>query len=289
MELMGLVPALILLRGVGVIRRLVWDQHELPFDRFLRSRVFLGMFRALMNGCDHVVMANQRRRDLIQELVGPRLKTPIAVVENYPDRAFANLPEYELPPEVRDWLGDDGYVLAQGGAHTTRHWYELVEAALRVDGLKLVAIGHYQEEEVDALRQRHGGRLAERVLLTGFVPQMEIVPYIDQAVASAVFYGKANTNSRLCASNRLYQAICRGVPVVVSESPPMRDVVEGHGCGVVVDAASPTSIEQGLERVIHANGAYRARVSSCSRAFMWEDQQGEMERILCGQGGRGRA
>jgi glycosyltransferase involved in cell wall biosynthesis len=282
MEMIGLLPAFVLLRKVGLIERLVWDQHELPSDHLLSNGVFLRVFAVLMNQCDHIVMANRQRKRLVQRLLGGSLTAEVTVLANYPDGAFANLPKDELPLEVRDWLEDDAYVLAQGGASANRHFYELVEAIRDFENLKLVVVGPYQQQQVDLIREQYGDEALERILFTDFVPQMRIAAYVDHALTSVVFYDTAGVNRKFCASNRFYQAICRGIPVTVSANPPMRNVVNRHGCGVVVDASSPVDIARGLREIVRSRGAYCQSTIGCSGDFMWENQVDALSRVLRG-------
>lgn len=280
--LTGLAPFLILMRRIGFIQRLIWDQHELPSDHLLAAKCFLTLFVWLLNGCDYVVMANEQRGDLVQELLDDELSTPIEVLENYPDREFIDLPKHKLPSEIERWLEGIPYVLAQGGANPNRHLEELVDAVMTLDCPKLVVVGPYQQQQIDQLHGLHGEEFPEKVLFTGFVPQMDIVSYIDHALVSVVFYDTSVTNGRLCASNRLYQAICRGTPVIVSENPPMKDVVDQYGFGLVVDCGSSKSIVQALKKIISSQRLYRERAMTCSEVFVWEDQIERIREILRG-------
>jgi len=275
----GLAPFLILLRKFGKLRLLVWDQHELPSDRLLNIQIFLRFFTFLLNGCDLVIMASDERREFIKDLLGKRLRTRIAVLNNYPDQQLADLPKGELPKQVREWLAGCPYVLAQGGANPNRNFDQLVEAVMNTEGVRLVVVGPYQQDQMTRLGNRFGTALTEKVFFTGFVPQMELVPYIDHALTSVVFYDMGTTNSRLCAPNRLYQALARHVPVLVSQNPPLRAVVDQYSCGVAVDATNPARIKDGLESAIANEETYRKGAAGCSDLFLWERQPNPLELV----------
>jgi glycosyltransferase involved in cell wall biosynthesis len=280
--LSGLVPVLALLKKTGFVRRLVWDQHELPKDRILRERIFMRAFGWLLNHCDCIIMANEERRDLVQKMLGSSLRRPIEVLNNYPDQVFLNAPRTGLPTAVRERLAGNRYLLAQGGASPNRHLDELVEALLRTHDLRLVVVGPYRAEQIDELKARHGDAFSRQVLFTGFLPQMDVLPFIDHALASVVFYAQHITNSRLCAPNRLYQAICRGTPVVVSSNPPMRMAAEQHGFGIVVNPSSPSEIADALTRMAENLDAYRRGALAASGAFVWENQLDSIRRAVQG-------
>jgi glycosyltransferase involved in cell wall biosynthesis len=280
LELSGLVPLLVPIKRLGHIRRLVWDQHELPPDSVLGNSLLMKLFSWLTNGCDFIVMANEDRRDFMMQTAHHAWRTPVIVLSNYPDEVFLQWPRMELPTAITAWLQGDGYLLAQGGANPKRHLEELVEATMKIYGLRLIVVGPHRPEQLDRLRQRFSTDLDERVLFTGFVPQMEIVPFIDHALASVVFYSVSVTNSYLCAPNRLYQALGRGIPVIVSTNPPMRRVVEQFECGVVVDARDPDSIEHGIEKMLDRKGFFSDQAAACSNMFVWEAQSSRLKSLL---------
>lgn len=280
LELGGLIPLLALLQKAGYIRRLIWDQHELPPDATLANKQQMSMFCWLMNRCNVVIMANEERRDLMQQILSSKLNTSIKVLHNYPDQIFSNLPRIALPKSVTDWLQDTPYILAQGGANPDRHLPELITAILQQRDLKLVVIGPYQQSQLDTLDQQYGPCWCEWVNFTGFVPQMEIAPYIDHAVASVVFYIVTNKNSYLCAPNRLYQALSRGTPVIVGSNPPLVRLVEKYDCGVSVDHASPASILNGIRTILKYQPTYRSQAFACQKLFRWEIEENCLAKIV---------
>lgn len=275
-----LIPFLAILRSLGVTRALIWDQHELPFDQVLNSRLLMAAYLFLMNRCDAVVMASVDRKELVQSQSGDRLRTPVFALENYPDAEFTLLSKQPLPPEITTWLDGAPYLLAQGGASPNRHLEELVAAVMTWARWKLVIVGPFHPSQVDRLTERHGPALAQRVRFHGAVPQMDIVPFVDAAQASVVFYDVRITNLRYCAANRFFQALSRGIPVVVGTNPPLRRVVAQDHCGVVVDAASVEGIVTGLDNLARQREAYREAAGACAGVFVWESQQGQIDRLL---------
>jgi glycosyltransferase involved in cell wall biosynthesis len=277
----GLVPVLALFRSCGVIRSVVWDQHELPSDGLLQSRGYRRVYEWLLGLCDSVVMANHERRALIVNWFGKEPRVPIEVLENYPDARFGDLVASELPPDVTEWLDGSPYLLAQGGANPDRHLDRLVAATLRMPQFKLVVVGPYLQDVLADLEREHGSALGRRVLFTGPVPQLELTRFIDRAYASVVLYQADSANTRLCAPNRLYQALVRGVPVVVGVNPPMADLVNARQCGVVLrtDGADIDDLCEGFRRLESGYEAFKANAAK-THGLLWESQQAVVARIV---------
>jgi glycosyltransferase involved in cell wall biosynthesis len=277
----GLVPVLALFRSCGLIRRVVWDQHELPSDGLLKNSGYRRVFRWLVGLCDSVVMANHERRALVIDWLGEKPRVPIAVLENYPDARFGDLVATDLPRKVTEWLEGSPYLLAQGGANPDRHLDRLVSATLRMPQFKLLVVGPYLPQVLPDLERRHGSALGRQVLFTGPVPQLDLTRFIDHAYASVVLYQSDSANTRLCAPNRLYQALVRGVPVVVGVNPPMADLVNARRCGVVLrtDGASADDVCEGLRRLESGYEAFKASAAR-THGLLWESQQAVVARIV---------
>ena len=281
LELGGLVPVLAILRACGRIRQIIWDQHELPADSLLRNRAYKALYLWLTARCDRVVMANRERRDLVAAWSGGSVGERVDVLENLPDSQFATLPVEPLPSDASRWLNGSPYFLAQGGANPDRHLASLVAAVLHENLPKLIVVGPYSQRQIEDLEAMHGSDFKARVLFTGAVPQMKLTPFIDHAVASIVLYEMNSENTRLCAPNRLYQALSRGVPVVVGSNPPMADLVRGIDCGVVLrtDGADVNDVRAGLRM----SAARRQRLStagSMRRHLAWESQAATIGRLV---------
>ena len=57
----------------------------------------------------------------------------------------------------------------------------------------------------------------------------------------------ASPNNLRVRSNRFYESLAAGVPVITSNFPAWREKVEQLGCGIVVDPEDPRAIAQALD------------------------------------------
>ena len=279
LEMGALVPLLSILRVLGLVRRIVWDQHELPADGLRAQRGYRWLFRRLIDLCDVIVMANAERRALVLDWLSDPFGPPIEVLNNYPDATFAELPVRDLPADLTAWLAGTPYLLAQGGANPDRHLDALVAAIRRTPQFRLVVVGPYHAKVVERLQREHGA-IDAQVRFTGPVPQMELARYIDHAYASVILYQAQSSNTILCAPNRLYQALVRRVPVIVGSNPPMAEVVNAFGCGVVLDGDGGNIDD--LCRAMRQLEAGYARLkasAAISRDLTWGSQTATVARI----------
>src|SRR5699024_6389989 len=109
-----------------------------------------------------------------------------------------------------------------------------------------------------------------------FVKQNELIHYIDNAYFSVVLYRSSTPNNLFCEPNRLYQLICRDIPVLVGNNPTMKAVIEKSKMGVVLDddGSNTQSMSDGLER-LYAN-INKIKKSSHFlnkiKVFSWDNQ-----------------
>lgn len=281
---MGMVPIALVFRRMGLIKRIVWDQHELPPESWINSGRTKGVLGKLMCRCDAIVAANKERLEMLEERLEHDDWAPHGfVLRNYPDEDFCSLPKGSLPDDVQKWLGGHPYLMTQGGGDDDRRLAECVEAVIESNGLvKLIVVGRYRDEMVGALKQRWGSKFGGNVYFTGMVPQMKVVDYLDNAGGSIVLYRRETQNSWLCAPNRLYQAISRGVPVVVGCNPPLKDLVGRLGAGVVLksDGEDVADLGMGIQKLMEGRAEFAAKAEENRNTHLWGGQNKTVGELL---------
>lgn len=271
-EMIGLIPIALYYKKKGWIQKVIWDQHELIPDRLTRFP-FKYVLKILIERCDAVIQANVERKDFILNILKINTKK-VRVLENFVDHTFLNLPPGILPAKISNWLDQKSYFLAQGGGAPGRYLSEVVDAIIRLKKAKLIVVGPYEKVVVDGLKKRFNNEFDEWVLLTGKVPQLELVNYIDNTIASVIFYQSSNRNSFLCAPNRLYQALARGIPVIVGYNPPMKNLVQQLNNGVVIegDGGDSMQVYNGLLELYENQAFYVKHAQLNKNRFKWECQ-----------------
>ncbi len=275
-EMTGLVPLAWLFRKAGRLKRIVWDQHELPRDSLLESPRWRATFCKWIPRCDAVVSANSERIDLLTSKLGETCTHHAHVLRNYPDEGFCDLPPGRLPDDVADWLNGAPYLVSQGGADPGRKLHECIEALRELDGsVKLIMLGRFTDEDKSRLRERWGPWVDGLVHFTGMVPQMKTVDYVDGALASVVCYDRSTLNCWLCAPNRLYQAVARGVPVLVGCNPPLKEFIRQTGAGIVMnsDGSDVADFVESIRTLLSDRQAFVNKAHAARRQYLWEMQQ----------------
>lgn len=255
----------------------VFDQHELP--KFLMSSNFRKrLYRRIENVSDIIIVANDERLEFMRKS-GLILKPQkYFVLNNFTDKVFSGLKVLDLPSELNIWLQGSDYILLQGGGHFNRYPSEVISAVNRHGKYKIVLIGPVYEKIKEEIAQNY----SDIVYLTGYVDQLELTRFIDHARYSIILYANTDSNNFFCEPNRLYQAICRGIPVIVGINPPMKNLVIKYTIGEVLsdDGRSVDGIYEAILRIEENYSKYKESISQIKYTHNWESQEPKIASIL---------
>lgn len=237
---------------------LVYDSHELWLGRTARgrSRLYDLLNRAWYSFVERryarraalVIVANPGVAPELERRYGIR---GVRHVANYPveaepvaTRDLRTLPAAAAIPAEAPIVLYLGAVMAHRGVE------EVVAALTDVAGAHLVCLGA-AGPHVDVVRAevaRHG--VGQRVHLVPPVPSEEVVPYAGSASVGVSLVQPASLSYRLALPNKLFQYMAAGLPVVASDFPDVRAVVEGSGAGVVVDPTDVAAVARALRELL---------------------------------------
>lgn len=241
------VPYFSLLRKIGIIDKLIWDQHELPPEYFLKNKLLKFFYKFAMDKVDVRIHANKQRADYLNELLQKNYS--YMILNNYVDNIFSLETAKPLNSDVMTWLNGEEFLLLQSGAYYERNFSNVVEAVCSHSKLKCIVVGG-TDIDLSEYKTKYNN-FDELFFFVGMVPQIRLVDYIDQAKASLILYKDSIPNSYFCEPNRLYQASCRGTFVIVGSNPPMSDFVKANNNGIVLktDGHETQNIIESLEYV----------------------------------------
>ncbi|HEV3262040.1 MAG TPA: glycosyltransferase family 4 protein [Gemmataceae bacterium] len=238
-----LIPVGILLKLTGA--RVIYDVHEdspqeaisLNRDRPLAGRLKSLVWRvfeaAAMPALDAFICATPR---IARKF--PRAKT--ITVHNFP-----RLDEFPpLPPchPCSRSASRPNHVVYVGGITAIRGALEMVQAMSLLPAqlqAKLVLVGDFLPPELKAEAERLPGW--DRVEALSWQPRDAVVQQLlDAKVALVLIHPERDHLDAL--PNKLFEYMAAGLPVVASDFPLWRRIIEGAGCGLVVDPLDTRAI-----------------------------------------------
>jgi glycosyltransferase involved in cell wall biosynthesis len=274
------IPGLLLKRRG---KRVIWDAHEhYPnsiLDKYYLARPLRQLVSKLFDLWERVVVRFFDYVIYTTPFVGQRyqtMKVRSGPIENYP---IVKLSEtFPRDPQPR--------ILYLGGMARIRGLVEVVEAfalvAQKHRDWELCLVGLSRpasfEQELRDLARKRG--VEANVKFVAWVPYEEKERLSAQASIGVITY-LPYPNNTSCLPNKLFDYMLMGLPVVASNFPLYRDVVETHHCGLTVDPARPQEIAHALAYLIEHPQEARQMGENGRRAVLerynWEK---ESQRLL---------
>lgn len=253
--------------------RLVYDAHEISTDRegYSDVRGLVGWVeKRLMPRADAAITTTEARAKFFARAYGvPR---PV-VLQNRPRFSTARRTD-----RIRRELGLQDHwpiVIYQGGLQQGRGLENLVAAAAKIQDAHFVFVG--------------GGRLANRLELQvqtmGLGKRVHFIPTVSlddlpSYTASADIGVQPIENTCLnhftTDSNKLFEYMMAGLPVVASDLPEIRRIVAGREFGLLVPAGSQDHLTQALQTLV-SDSAKRSQFAEnarrAARTLNWDEQE----------------
>jgi glycosyltransferase involved in cell wall biosynthesis len=243
-----LLPIGVLLK-IFTRAKVVYDVHEdVPeqiltkhwIPRLLRrplAEVFNAFEKLMARALDAVVVATEGIAEKFA-----RLK-PI-VIHNYPDLGM--LPN----PSTRHGEGKEKVLVYVGGISKIRGAIEMVQALENLNSawdVRLDLIGKFEPPELEQELQGLPGY--QHVRFFGWLPWEEAWHHAQSAIVGLVLFHPA-PNHEKALPNKLFEYMAAGLPVVASNFPLWKEIVEGNRCGITVDPLDPKAIAQAIEYLL---------------------------------------
>ncbi|MDZ7687767.1 MAG: glycosyltransferase family 4 protein [Halobacteriales archaeon] len=220
--------------------------HLVRPHRFLRSTWrYRRLEKRLLRHVDAIMSeSDEAKRHFVEEYGIPESK--ITPIRNVPD--LERLRSYG----VRD-VGIEGeFVVMYIGNFTPQRELDAAIDAMRhvvdeVPGAKLYLIGDGQEAYISKLKQQRDELgLEDSVVFTGWVEFEDLPSYTAASDVSLCLLQTDNKDSQCAITNKLFQAMAFGTPILITDTEAMRRIVEKEDCGVVAESTEPEEISEKL-------------------------------------------
>lgn len=222
---------------------------------------------------DLVIVPDAERAQVVARALG--LRRPPLVVGNAP------LQRAEPSTRLQE-------VLAERGIHFSRILFRqgrigsghAIEATIRSMPLwreaswGFVIIGRQDEAYNETLRElaRRNGVAERFVILPTVRSYDEVALYTAGADIGNALYEPTNVNNvyMTTASNKTMEYMAAGLPLLVSDRPGFRALVERYACGLIADESDPASIAAAVNALLGDPERARQMGSHAAQAFEQE-------------------
>jgi glycosyltransferase involved in cell wall biosynthesis len=240
-----LLPIGFKLKRLG--KRVVFDSHEdvpkqmlgKPYlNRFLLSiiaRVFAFYERWVCRRLDGVIAATPFIRDKFLAINSNSID-----VNNFPLMD-------ELVPGV-PWSDKQREICYLGGIGKIRGIEQVVQAmGLARSSVRLNLVGNFSERAVEqAVRADPGW---QKVNALGFLDRQQVRQVLGRSLAGVVTFLPL-PNHIDAQPNKMFEYMSAGIPVIASNFPLWREIIEKNQCGLLVNPLDPAEIAQAIDYLV---------------------------------------
>ncbi len=195
----------------------------------------------------------------------PKYKT--TKVQNFPMCSELQL-ENAIP-----YLERPRQIIYLGGINEVRGIREMVLALELAKDVQLCLVGQFENPATRENLLKHAGWLC--VLEQGQKNRSEVAQLLGQVRAGLVlFHPIANHIS--AQPNKLFEYMSAGIPVIASDFPLWKEIVEGVGCGLCVDPMNPRAIADAItylmDHPLEAKAMGERGRAAVEKTYNWESE-----------------
>jgi glycosyltransferase involved in cell wall biosynthesis len=277
-DLDTLLPAFLIARLKG--RELVYDSHEYFTEaegltnRPLPKKVWLSIEGFIFPKLKHVITVNETIAGIYRALY----HVPVHVVRNVPmlreEVVVASHEALGLPTEKRIILLQGAYIDPDRGGMELAQSMEFLPDAL------LLIIGSGRDLE-NIKREVVNKNLEDRVRFIAKVPFRELQQYTAVADVGVSLDKPLHLNYAYSLPNKLFDYIHAGLPVLVSDLPELRRIVEGYNLGRVVSRVEPREIATALQEMFsdENGGVWKLNALKAAKELNWQREQEVVRKV----------
>lgn len=261
--------------------KLIYDSHELYVERNRRIPAMrIGKFllrkmeHYLIRRSDAVITVNDSIANLLADWY--RIVKP-HVIMNTPSRSSGNM----IPPErsLRELLNvrrDHRILLYIGGITFNRGLEHLIDSMSYLPDCHLVFMGYGANDYKQTLQRRAvTAGVAPRFSFYGPVPPDEVTSYAAGADVGVAPIENACLSYYYCSPNKIFECLQAGLPVIASDFPEMKRVIEQHDIGCTFDPSDPEDIASAAKYILDHPEVWermKQNTNQASKCYNWENE-----------------
>jgi glycosyltransferase involved in cell wall biosynthesis len=254
-------------------KKIVYDSHEyfteVPelVNRKGVRRIWELLEQLIFPKLTSVYTVNQSIASIYKEKYG----TPVEVIRNLPPASRPEPSPGFLPGSF------DGHpiILYQGAVNVGRGLEEMIKAMELMPEMRLLIAGDGDiRKPLEGLVEEL--RLTEHVFFTGMVPFENLCWYTRQALIGISIEQDIGLNYRYALPNKLFDYMQAGLPVLASDLPEIKQVVEEAAFGKVVSCFEPAFLAETILEMTANPGQMQQWKLNAVKAFpkfTWEKQE----------------
>ena len=260
---------------------LIYDSHELylernrlepykPIGKWMRKMVEA----YLIKRSDFVITVNDSIARTLADTYKVKLPT---VVMNTPSLKKISLPSQSVSLRHVIGIQDSYHILLYSGAITFNRGLEnLIESLVYLPQGFLVLMGYSNDKYRNKLKTIAAEKsVAPRLAFFGPVPSDQVTAYAASADLGVAPIENVCLSYYYCSPNKLFEYLLAGLPVIASDFPEMRQIIDEYGVGTTFDPSAPKDIARAVMEIFEAPEKWKdikEKTHSVASIYNWENE-----------------
>ncbi len=219
--------------------------------------------------------------DSIASIYSEKYKVPVRVVRNLPFKS-----KFSGQPALRKEWGipvDSKVFLFQGaGINVDRGAEEAIEAIAKVSGAVLLFIGG--GDVINLLKEKVLNKnLADKVFFIPKQPMNELIRFTLMADFGLTLDKDNNLNYKYSLPNKIFDYIQAGLPVLVTDLPEVRKIIEKYDIGLITSSIEPDILAEKMRKMISDErhvSVWKKNIHIAASELCWENEKGKFLEIF---------
>ncbi len=249
---------------------LVFDSHELfselpSVQHRFSKKVWKFIEKLLLPKIKHTITVSDSIANWYKKNYGIRA----SVIKNYP--TLKNVP---FTQQFED------YIIYQGALNKGRGLKVLLQAMKNISLVKLIIAGDGPiKRELEVFISKNN--LSKKVTLLGNIPPTELIKITKRACLGVSLEEDLGLSYRYSLPNKLFDYIQAKIPVVVTNLPEIKSVVETYEVGEIITKHNPKNISQAILKILqHKKIYYKGGLEKAAKELVWEHQENTLITIF---------
>ena len=239
-----LIPYGLILKLLG--KKVIFDAHEdlpkqilgKPYLKGYVAKIISKLFRAFENVVSKRFDAIISATPLIEQKFS-KLNPTSVNINNYPILG-------ELLVK-KSWQEKENEVCYVGIINQIRGIKQVVKSLEHVEGVRLNLVGKFTEESVELGVKSYSGW--KKVNEFGFLNREEVKEILGRSKMGIVTFLPL-PNHIDAQPNKMFEYMSAGLPIITSNFPLWREIVDGCNCGICVDPRKPEEIANAIKYLL---------------------------------------
>jgi glycosyltransferase involved in cell wall biosynthesis len=140
--------------------------------------------------------------------------------------------------------------------------------------IRLILAGSFVEKDDGFSRKIRAFQGLNQVTMVGQIPYDQVISIMAQSRVGILLLER---KYQFAKPNKLFEYMASGIPVIASDFPPLREIIEGNDCGICVDPTDPSAIAQAINYLLdHPEEAERMGRNgrlAVEKKYLWATEE----------------